>query len=79
MWTKRSARAAFASGFAFHPHDGHEIEGDKTYGDASMSLECLQSLAVGWKIQGTEWSAVDPLQLIVVLAPARTEPVEMKH
>jgi 2-polyprenyl-3-methyl-5-hydroxy-6-metoxy-1,4-benzoquinol methylase len=76
---KRMEDTHFASGFAFHPHGGHEIEGDKTYGDASMSLECLQSLAVGWKIYGTEWSAADPLQLIVVLAPARTEPVEMKR
>jgi SAM-dependent methyltransferase len=69
----------FASGFAFTPHPGELIEGEYTYGDASISLECLQSLAAGWRIHAAEWSAADPLQLIVVLAPARTEPLEMKH
>jgi cyclopropane fatty-acyl-phospholipid synthase-like methyltransferase len=57
-------------GVAFLPHNRAPIEGEITYGDASMTLEALQRLAPGWRISKTFLSLLDPLQCVVVLTPA---------
>ncbi len=57
-------------GFAFIPHKSPPIDGDVTYGDASMSLSYLSKLAPGWKIAGLDYNLVDCLQVIVFLQPA---------
>src|SRR5208283_3225443 len=57
------------AGFAFIPHNRTPIDGDISYGDASYSLEYIQSNWQGWLNVGTALNAVDPLQTIVFLRP----------
>lgn len=58
-------------GFAFLPHAEREpIEGEITYGDTSMTLEHLATLAEGWKIAEVEWNSSDQLQVLVALVPS---------
>jgi SAM-dependent methyltransferase len=57
-----------AEGFAFRPHDRlPPVDGDVSYGDASMTLETLALLAADWTIVGTAWNLCDPLQRVIVL------------
>lgn len=58
-----------AEGFAFQPHNRAPIDGDITYGDASMSLDMLGSLSNRWKVVGYELSLDDLLQISAVLRP----------
>lgn len=55
------------TGFAFLPHDRAPVDGDITYGDASMTLDWLAHSAVGWTRLGIDRSIIDPLQLLVFL------------
>lgn len=58
-------------GFAFLPHESRKpIEGEITYGDTSMSLDQLATLAEGWTIAEVEWNPCDPLQVVVALVPS---------
>jgi SAM-dependent methyltransferase len=54
-------------GFAFFPHIREEIDGEVTYGEASMSIDYLKQKCVGLKLSGIEWSSEDPHQMIVML------------
>lgn len=58
-------------GFAFLPHANREpVDGEITYGDTSMTIEHLATLAEGWTIAEVEWNPCDPLQVVVALAPS---------
>lgn len=54
-------------GFAFRPHDLAPIDGDITYGDASMSLAYVAGNFPHWKVESVEWNEVDPYQVILFL------------
>ena len=56
-------------GFAFTPHRRDAIDGDITYGDASMTLEYIEKNWTGWKVVGIDYYLQDPYQLIVYLKP----------
>ena len=56
-------------GFVFVPHEREAVDGDITYGDTSMSLDYLASIAEGWKISGYDRSIFDENQIIVFLRP----------
>jgi SAM-dependent methyltransferase len=49
-------------GFAFLPHPGREH-----YGDTSLTIPWLQSVAAGWTVAGMDRSATDSLQRYVFL------------
>lgn len=57
------------TGFAFIPHNRAPIDGDITYGDASISLDYMQKKWTAWEYLGYEQSLIDPNQLIVFLKP----------
>lgn len=58
-------------GFAFVPHPKRRpIDGEITYGDTSMTLDRLATIASGWTITDVEWNPCDPLQVVVVLVPS---------
>jgi 2-polyprenyl-3-methyl-5-hydroxy-6-metoxy-1,4-benzoquinol methylase len=57
------------TGFAFEPHKLKPINGDITYGDASISLEFIEKNFPNWKIARVEWGEIDPYQVIVFLQP----------
>jgi len=57
------------SGFAFLPHAREAIDGEVTYGDASLSFEWIKQHAAGWNMVGYDRSLIDPLQIHVYLAP----------
>jgi SAM-dependent methyltransferase len=56
-------------GFAFSPHNRPPIDGDITYGDASMTLTYLEDNFPQWKIAATEYNDTDPYQVILFLKP----------
>lgn len=56
-------------GFAFHPHHREAIDGDVTYGDASMAVEWIAATFPEWTIKATDRSLSDPLQQYVFLVP----------
>jgi SAM-dependent methyltransferase len=56
-------------GFAFFPHAREAIDGEVTYGDASLSFEWIKQHATGWSMVGYDRSLIDPLQIHVYLAP----------
>jgi len=58
-----------AKGFAFLPHKRDPIEGEITYGDASMSLAYLENTVPQWKVARVEFNLTDPFQVIVFLQP----------
>jgi SAM-dependent methyltransferase len=53
------------NGFAFCPHQREAIDGEVTYGDASMTLDYLRKQCPELAIVGIEHSYVDPWQIIV--------------
>jgi len=57
-------------GFAFNPLSTVPVDGDLTYGDASMSLAYLESHFPQWKIESVECNDVDSHQVILFLRPA---------
>jgi hypothetical protein len=62
-------RAHATYGFAFSPHNRSPIEGEITYGDASISIEYIERNWIRWRVEGIETNAVDPYQVIVFLKP----------
>ena len=56
-------------GFAFIPHRREPINGDVTYGDASMSLRYIEDNFPQWNLARVITNRVDPLQTVVFLRP----------
>lgn len=56
-------------GFAFTPHNRDPIDGDITYGDASLTLEYATKEWTDWNVVGTDYSLLDPYQVTVFLTP----------
>ncbi len=62
-----TARAGRREGFAFSPHDRAAIDGEVTYGDASMTTEWLQTNFPHWQFAGIDRSFDDAYQIYVSL------------
>ncbi len=58
-----------SGGFAFAPHDREGIDGEITYGDASMSLDYILNRWTDWRIVDSLINAEDPLQRLVFMVP----------
>jgi len=58
------------TGFAFAPHDLPPVNGDITYGDASISPGYLQDHFPQWKMVDILVNVEDPYQRLVFLQPA---------
>ena len=58
------------TGFAFVPHQRPPIDGDITYGDASISIDYFRRNFPQWKLLTVEYNIIDPYQLILFFAPA---------
>jgi 2-polyprenyl-3-methyl-5-hydroxy-6-metoxy-1,4-benzoquinol methylase len=56
-------------GFAFNPLSTVPVDGDITYGDASMSLDYFKRHFPQWKIESVECNDVDVHQVILFLRP----------
>ena len=56
-------------GFAFIPHRRAPIDGDITYGDASISLGYIEQNFPQWDVARVVTNRVDPLQTVVFLRP----------
>lgn len=54
-------------GFAFFPHGAKPDDPDATYGDSSMTMDCLAGMAEGWKIVAQDRALEDPMQHYVFL------------
>src|SRR5258708_6829034 len=65
----RFAAAHREAGFAFNPHNREAIDGDITYGDASMTLEWLERSFPQWSIRATDRSLDDAFQRYVFMVP----------
>jgi hypothetical protein len=57
------------SGFAFIPHQRKPINGDITYGDASISLGYIEQNYLQWDVARVVTNRVDPYQTVVFLRP----------
>jgi SAM-dependent methyltransferase len=57
------------NGFAFIPHNRPRIDGDITYGDASISIDYIHRNFPQWKLIMVEYNIVDPYQVILFLKP----------
>jgi hypothetical protein len=57
-------------GFAFIPHNRKPIEGDITYGDASISLGYIEKNFPRWEVARVITNRVDPYQTLLFLRPA---------
>jgi SAM-dependent methyltransferase len=55
----------FTKGIAFAPHDGPLLD----YGATSITVEYIMKEWREWRVDGTQWRAADPYQLIVFLRP----------
>ena len=62
-------RAHATHGFAFAPHNRPPIEGEITYGDASISMDYIAHKWNRWRVEGIETNAEDPYQVVVFLRP----------
>lgn len=56
-------------GFAFNPHNRSPIDGDVTYGDASMSFPWIAANFPEWTIKTTDRCLNDPFQQYVFMVP----------
>jgi 2-polyprenyl-3-methyl-5-hydroxy-6-metoxy-1,4-benzoquinol methylase len=56
-------------GFAFLPHNRDAVDGDVTYGDASMTTEFINRRWPEWEVAGTDRVLSDVMQTIVFLKP----------
>lgn len=57
-------------GYAFMPHHRAPVDGEITYGDASIALDYIAERWTDWRVLGTDHNASDPWQIIVFLQPA---------
>lgn len=57
-------------GFAFVEHGWEPVEGERIYGDTSLSLDYLASIAPGWEIAASRRPSDDENQVLVFLTPA---------
>lgn len=57
------------TGYAFFPHKRAAVDGDVTYGDATMTLEWLEANCPEWSIRATDHSVEDTFQRLVFMAP----------
>lgn len=57
------------NGFAFVPHQRHDVDGDITYGETSFTLEWLRQNNTGWNVISETEESGDPYQSIVCLTP----------
>lgn len=64
------------TGFAFRPHRRDPVDGDITYGEATMSLDYIRAHFPAFRIAGSMASAADPLQIVVVLRLAEAKLVQ---
>ena len=58
------------TGFAFSPHHRSAVDGDVTYGDASMTIAWLADTFPRWRIKMVDRSLEDPYQIYVFLCPS---------
>lgn len=58
-----------SKGFAFTAHDIPPIDGEITYGDASVSIPYIKDTYDSWEVVGEERGSVDPYQTICYLKP----------
>lgn len=54
-------------GFAFKPHQREAVDGEVTYGDASMTFEWMRGNFPGWRIVGVDRCIEDGYQVYVFL------------
>lgn len=54
-------------GFAFNPHHRDAVDGDVTYGDTSMTVDYLESVAEGFSFASMDRSGDDEMQRYVFL------------
>jgi len=67
---ERIKREHAARGFAFTPHYKRApVDGEITYGDASISIEYIEQSWPGWSIASSHPDSADPLQRLVFLRP----------
>jgi SAM-dependent methyltransferase len=57
------------SGFAFVSHGREAVDGEVTYGEASLSFEWIENHAKGWEMIGYDRSVIDPSQIHAYLVP----------
>jgi SAM-dependent methyltransferase len=55
-------------GYAFRPHNREPIDGDITYGDASISLQYINQKVSGFRLRKIERTLEDPYQLVLFLS-----------
>ncbi|MBB4517823.1 class I SAM-dependent methyltransferase [Paraburkholderia fungorum] len=56
-------------GFAFYPHEREAVDGDITYGDASISVEFINQHGGGWEVVGSDRMLPDVMQTVLFLKP----------
>jgi SAM-dependent methyltransferase len=64
-------QAHASHGYAFRPHNREPIDGEVTYGDASISVEYISEMVPDFKLNKIERSLEDPYQLILFLSKRR--------
>jgi len=57
-------------GFAFIPHQRAPIDGDITYGDASISLDYIKANFPQWRLTKVTTNKIDQYQTVLFLRPA---------
>jgi SAM-dependent methyltransferase len=57
-------------GFAFNPHNRPPIDGDITYGDASISPTYFERNCSEWRLVKIDYNIVDSYQVILFFQPA---------
>jgi SAM-dependent methyltransferase len=55
--------------YAFMPHELPPVDGDITYGDASISIEYFEKNITGWRVESVEFNEVDQFQVVLFLKP----------
>jgi SAM-dependent methyltransferase len=56
-------------GYSFHPHTRAPVDGDVTYGDASYSLEYLETEFPEWRLARLDRTLDSPFQILAFLRP----------
>lgn len=66
-WLQSVEKRHVAEGFVFAPHQREAVDGDITYGDTSMTVDYLKSIATGWGIAAMDRSSDDLMQRYMYL------------